>query len=75
MSETVSEVTVSKSASADMQAVPRALLRAARRARAIARETGTLLIIVEDGVLKELAPDDPDFDSLERTASTIHDGD
>ena len=74
MSEIEREMAVSKPASADMQAVPRALLRAARRARAIARETGTLLIIVEDGILKELSPDDPDFDSLE-PASTIHDGD
>lgn len=35
----------------DMQAVPRALLRAAKRAREIARETGTPLVIVRDGVL------------------------
>lgn len=36
---------------ADMQAAPRALLRAAQRAREIARETGTPLVIVRDGVL------------------------
>jgi len=36
-----------------MQAVPRALLRAARRAREIARQTNTPLIIVRDGVLVE----------------------
>ena len=36
-----------------MQAAPRALLRAAQRAREIARQTGTPLIIVRDGVLVE----------------------
>jgi F420-dependent methylenetetrahydromethanopterin dehydrogenase len=34
-----------------MQAAPRALLRAAQRAREIARQTGTPLVIVRDGVL------------------------
>ncbi len=38
---------------ADMQAVPRALVRAAKRAREIARRTGTPLVIVRDGVLVE----------------------
>ena len=38
---------------ADMQAVPRALLRAAKRAREIARQTNTPLIIVRDGVTVE----------------------
>jgi len=36
-----------------MQAAPRALLRAAKRAREIARQTGTPLVIVRDGVLVE----------------------
>ena len=36
-----------------MQAAPRALLRAARRAREIARRTGTPLVIIRDGVLVE----------------------
>jgi hypothetical protein len=35
----------------DMQAAPRALLRAAQRAREIARQTGTPLVIVRDGVI------------------------
>jgi hypothetical protein len=35
----------------DMQAAPRALLRAARRARQIAFDTNTPLVIVRDGVL------------------------
>jgi hypothetical protein len=65
----------SKLANPDMQAAPRALLRAARRAREIARQTGTFLIVVEDGILKELAPGDPGFDPPPRITSTIHDGD
>ena len=36
---------------ADMQAAPRALLRAAQRAREIARQTGTPLVIERDGVI------------------------
>ena len=36
-----------------MQAAPRALLRAAQRAREVARQTGTALVIVRDGVLVE----------------------
>ena len=46
----------------DMQAAPRALLRAARRAREIARQTNTPLIIVRDGVLVEewVTEDEPE---------------
>jgi hypothetical protein len=44
---------------ADMQAAPKALLRAARRAREIARRTKTPLVIVRDGKLvEEMVPDD-----------------
>ncbi len=43
----------SKSPDPDMQGAPYALLRAARRAREIARRTNTPLIIVRDGVLVE----------------------
>jgi thiamine monophosphate synthase len=46
----------------EMQAVPRALLRAARRAREIARETGTPLIIERDGVIVEENINDDDHD-------------
>ena len=38
---------------ADMQAAPRALLRAARRAREIARQTNTAIVIVRDGKIVE----------------------
>jgi len=37
----------------DMQAAPRALLRAARRAREIAFQTNTPIVIVRNGVLVE----------------------
>jgi hypothetical protein len=36
---------------AGMQAAPRALLRAAQRAREVARRTNTPLVVVRDGVL------------------------
>lgn len=53
----------SKLPDADMQAVPRALLRAARRAREIARRTKTPLVIVRDGKLvEEMVPDDDEQD-------------
>jgi|CXWL01.1.fsa_nt_gi hypothetical protein len=48
---------VSSSADADMQAVPIALMRAAQRARDLARQTGTQLVVVADGKLMELDPD------------------
>jgi hypothetical protein len=44
----------------DMQAAPQALRRSARRAREIARRTGTRLVVVHDGVLRELDPDSPE---------------
>lgn len=47
----------------DMQAAPQALLRAAKRAREIARRTGTRLIVVHRGVLRALDPDSPELDS------------
>ena len=49
------------------------LLRAARRAREIARQTGTPLVIVRDGVLMEVDPDDPILDDEAMPADTIHD--
>ncbi len=52
----MSEYPVSRLPDADMQAVPAALLRAARRAREIARQTGTAIVVVRDGKLVEERP-------------------
>lgn len=52
----------SKLANPDMQGAPRALLRAARRAREIAFQTNTPLVIVRDGVLVEEYVTDIDVD-------------
>ena len=50
---------------ADMQAVPRALVRAVRRAREVARRTNTPLVIVRDGVLvEEWVTDEDDLELL-----------
>lgn len=49
----MSDSMVSKLPDADMQAAPKALLRAALRAREIARQTNTPLVFVRDGVLVE----------------------
>jgi len=52
----------SKLPNAIMQAAPRALRRAADQAREIARQTGTKLVIVRNGVLMEVDPDDVSLD-------------
>ena len=49
----MSDEMVSKLPDADMQAAPKALLRAALRAREIARQTNTPSVLVRDGVLVE----------------------
>ena len=49
----MTDTMVSKLPDADMQAAPKALLRAALRAREVARQTNTPLVIVRDGVLIE----------------------
>lgn len=49
----------------DMQAAPRALLRAARLAREIARQTNTPLVIVRDGVLVEEMVTDEHFREID----------
>jgi hypothetical protein len=51
----------SKLPNPDMQAAPQALLRAARRAREIARQTNTAIVIVRDGVLVEERVTDDDL--------------
>ena len=47
----------------DMQAAPKALLRAARRARELARQTGTPLVVMRDGKLIDARLDDPRGDA------------
>ena len=49
----MNEIMVSKLQDADMQAAPKALLRAAQRARDIARQTNTALVLIRDGELVE----------------------
>jgi len=49
----MSKQPVSRLQDDDMQAVQPALLRAARRAREIARQTGTAVVVVRDGKLVE----------------------
>jgi len=44
---------VSKLPDADMQATPAALLRAGRRAREIAKQTDTAVVVMRDGKLVE----------------------
>jgi hypothetical protein len=48
-----------------MQVAPGALRRAAGRARDLARQTGTKLVIVRKGVLMEVDPDDVELDREE----------
>lgn len=52
----------SKLPDADMQAVPQALRRAAKRAREIARQTGTGVVVVRDGkrIIEKVGPDESD---------------
>jgi hypothetical protein len=64
MSEISEADLVSHLADPDMQAAPHALLRAAKRAREIARQTGTPLVFVRDGVLvQEMVEEDDDIQS------------
>jgi hypothetical protein len=60
----------SKLPDADMQGAPKALLRAARRAREIARQTGTAIVIVRDGILVEESVTETDDETLPRDSDT-----
>lgn len=61
----MSSVPESKLPNPDMQAAPRALVRAARRAREIAYRTGTPLVIMRDGVVVEETVTEKDLDLSE----------
>jgi hypothetical protein len=61
----MSESWESKLPDVDMQAVPRALARAATRAREIARRTNTPLVLVRDGVRVEERVDDTTDEPIE----------
>lgn len=52
----MSKLPVSRLPDSDMQAAPAALLRAARRAREIARQTGTAVVVMRDGKLVKEHP-------------------
>lgn len=56
---------VSSLPDADMQASYKALLRAAQRAREVARQTNTPLVFMRDGILVEefVSADEPAVDS------------
>ena len=41
----------------DMQGVPAALIRAAKRAHLIAHQTGTKVVVMRDGKVVEIDPD------------------
>lgn len=49
----MNDQSVSKLQDSDMQAAPKALMRAAQRAREIARKTNTPLVLMRDGILVE----------------------
>jgi hypothetical protein len=55
---------------ADMQAAPRALLRAALRAREVAQRTNTPLVVVRDGVLVVQPVDEADLAALIETLAS-----
>ena len=59
------EQNVSRLPDADMQAAPKALLRAAQRVREIALKTNTPLVLMRDGVLvEEVVTDAPAMDKV-----------
>ena len=57
-------IPVSKLDDPDMQAVPGALYRAARRAHLIAHQTGTGVIVMRDGEVVEIEPDPEMYEGL-----------
>ena len=64
----------SKLPNADMQGAPAALLRAARRARVIAWQTNTAIVIRRDGVLVEQKISEKDLE-VDESATEVHEFD
>lgn len=64
MKEPKQPIPVSKLDDPDMQAVPIALYRAARRAHRIAHQTGTGVIVMLDGQVVEIEPDPAMYEGL-----------
>jgi len=62
----------SKLPNADMQAAPRALIRAALRAREIARRTNTAIVVVRGGMLVEESVTDEQAENERATDSALH---
>jgi hypothetical protein len=58
--------TIDQAKSADLRGSWPALLRAAQRARELAAQTGTELIVMRDGVLQRIRPQ-PNEDSMPAT--------
>ena len=71
----MSDALVSKLPDADMRAAPLALLRAAKRAREIARQTNTAIVIMRDGQLVEEKVTELESDMSSGRIGVIHDGD
>ena len=64
MKEPKQPIPVSKLDDSDMQAVPIALYRAARRAHRIAHQTGTGVIVMIEGEVVEIEPDPAMYEEL-----------
>lgn len=64
MKEPKQPIPISKLDDSDMQAVPIALYRAARRAHQIAHQTGTGVIVMLEGEVVEIEPDPAMYEGL-----------
>lgn len=73
MSHPEQSVPVSKLPDDDMQAIPRALVRAAQRARQIAAQTGTPLIVSRAGRVVECPVTDQDLARRDQDTDTRRD--
>ena len=66
-------IPVSKLTDPDMQAVTAALMRAARRAHLIAHQTGTGVVVIQDGKVVEIEPDPEMYGKLLKNTSEYGD--